>query len=283
MGSVDLHMHSTASDGDCAPAEVVRRAAAAGLTTIGLTDHDSLAGLPEAELQGSEAGVEVVAGCEFSVAAPWGEMHLLAYFLPDDDERLNSFLQDQRLKRRRRAERIVERLNKAGAVITVEQVLRASSGEAIGRPHVARALVDGGVVPDVDAAFRRYLGWRRPAFVPKELPPVAEVTELVRSVGGVTSAAHLRDRATRRILRQLRGAGVDGVEVMHPAHDQATVQRVERLASELDMLPTGGTDWHGEAVASPERAPLGSITIPQEWLERLRARHLERTKLSEAK
>jgi predicted metal-dependent phosphoesterase TrpH len=282
VGSVDLHMHSTASDGDCAPEEVVRRAAAAGLTTIGLTDHDSLAGLPAAEQEGRAVGVDVVTGCEFSVAAPWGEMHLLAYFLPADDERLNAFLLDQRLKRRRRAERIVERLNKAGAVITVEQVLQASSGEAIGRPHVARALVDGGLVPDVDTAFRRYLGWRRPAFVPKELPPVADVTALVREVGGVTSAAHLRDRATRGILRQLRGAGLDGVEVMHPAHDEATVQRVERLAAELDLLPTGGTDWHGDCATPPERAALGSITIPEEWLERLRTLHLQRTELPEA-
>jgi predicted metal-dependent phosphoesterase TrpH len=275
-------MHSTASDGDCPPAEVVQRAQAAGLTTIALTDHDTLAGLGAAVEEGAAQGVRVIAGCEFSVKADWGEMHLLAYFLPVGDEVLNAYLAGQRDGRRRRAERIVERLNQAGASVTVEAVLRETHGEAVGRPHVARALVTGGVVPDVDTAFRRYLGWRRPAFVPKELPPLTEVTELVRKVGGVTSAAHLRDRASRGALRRLRAAGVDGVEVHHPAHDEERAQRIEALAGELDLLPTGGTDWHGDDVEMPNRAPLGSITIPEQWLAAVEAIHERRISQLEA-
>ncbi len=282
MASIDLHMHSTASDGDCPPAEVVQRAQAAGLTTIALTDHDTLAGLGAAVEEGAAQGVRVIAGCEFSVKADWGEMHLLAYFLPVGDEVLNAYLAGQRDGRRRRAERIVERLNQAGASVTVEAVLRETHGEAVGRPHVARALVTGGVVPDVDTAFRRYLGWRRPAFVPKELPPLTEVTELVRKVGGVTSAAHLRDRASRGALRRLRAAGVDGVEVHHPAHDEERAQRIEALAGELDLLPTGGTDWHGDDVEMPNRAPLGSITIPEQWLAAVEAIHERRISQLEA-
>lgn len=282
VGSIDLHMHSTASDGECPPAEVVQQAQAAGLTTIALTDHDTLAGLELAVQEGAARGVRVIAGCEFSVAADWGEMHLLAYFLPVGDDGLNAYLAGQRDGRRRRAERIVERLNRAGASVTVEAVLRESHGEAVGRPHVARALVNGGVVPDVDTAFRKYLGWRRPAFVPKELPPLTEVTALVRKVGGVTSAAHLRDRASRSSLRRLREAGVDGVEVHHPAHDEARAQRIEGLAGELGLLPTGGTDWHGDDVEMPNRAPLGSVTIPESWLAAVEALHEQRISQLEA-
>ncbi len=282
MGSIDLHVHSTASDGECPPAEVVQRAQAAGLTTIALTDHDTLAGLEAAVQEGEARGVRVIAGCEFSVAADWGEMHLLAYFLPVGDDGLNAFLAGQRDGRRRRAERIVERLNGAGAAVTLEAVLRESRGEAVGRPHVARALVNGGVVPDVDTAFRKYLGWRQPAFVPKELPPLTDVTALVRKVGGVTSAAHLRDRASRNSLRRLREAGVDGVEVHHPVHDEVRAQRIERLAGELGMLPTGGTDWHGDDVAMPNRAPLGSLTVPEPWLTALEELHEQRISQLEA-
>ena len=282
MGSIDLHLHSTASDGECPPAEVVQRAQAAGLTTIALTDHDTLAGLAVAVQEGAARGVRVIAGCEFSVAADWGEMHLLAYFLPVGDDGLNTYLAGQRDGRRRRAERIVERLNRAGAPVTVEAVLRETRGEAVGRPHVARALVNGGMVPDVDTAFRKYLGWRRPAFVPKELTPLTEVTALVRRVGGVTSAAHLRDRASRGSLQRLREGGVDGVEVHHPAHDEVRARRIERLAGELGMLPTGGTDWHGDDVEMPNRAPLGSLTVPEPWLTALDELHEQRISQLEA-
>jgi predicted metal-dependent phosphoesterase TrpH len=226
----------------------VERAAAAGLRTIALTDHDTLAGLPEAEQAGRASGVRVIAGCEFSVAVRWGEMHLLAYFLPVENERLADHLGD----------------------------------DAVGRPHVARALVAAGAVPDVDSAFRRYLGWGRPAFVPKELPPLAEVTALVRESGGVTSAAHLKDRVTPGVMRTLRKGGVDALEVRHPAHDEGKMRRAEQLAREFELLPTGGSDWHGDSPQTPDRAALGVVTIPETWLAALEELHDERTMMSEA-
>ncbi len=282
MGAIDLHLHSNASDGEHPPAEVIRRAADAGLGTIALTDHDTLAGLPEALQAGASAGVRVIPGCEFSVAAKWGEMHLLGYFLPLDEPRLEEYLADKRQARVRRAERIVQRLNGLGVEVEVEEVLGEACGGAVGRPHVARALVQRGAVSDVDAAFRKYLGWRRPAFVAKELPPLEEVARLVRALGGVTSAAHLKDRATRGSLKLLRKAGVDGVEVYHPSHDEARAGRTLRLAKELDLLPTGGTDWHGAVDDTPERAPLGSLHVPEEWLERIESLHQKRNSMSEA-
>ncbi|MBE0593804.1 MAG: PHP domain-containing protein [Gemmatimonadales bacterium] len=273
---IDLHVHSTASDGACAPADVVARAAAAGLTVIALTDHDTLAGIEEAAAVGETRGVRVIAGCEFSVRAGWGEMHLLAYFLPADDAPVTGFLEDQRDKRRTRASRMVAELGRLGLELTFDEVLTEAGQGAVGRPHVARALVRRGHVDDVTAAFRKYIGWRRPAFVPKDLPSVEAVTALVRQVGGVTSAAHLGDRATRRSLARLRRQGVDAIEVRHPLHNPLRATQIEQLAAATGMLCSGGTDWHGEPAGEPNRAPLGSIVVPQAWLEGIEALHHQR-------
>lgn len=268
MSAVDLHVHSTASDGAVAPAAVVRQAADAGLSAIALTDHDTIAGLPEAVAAGRELGVRVVTGCEFSVAAQWGEMHLLGYFLPVDAPALDTFLADQREKRRSRAVAIVTRLNRAGVAISVDDVLQQANGGAIGRPHVARALMARGVVPNISTAFLKYLGRGRPAFVPKQLPSVVEVAQLVRGVGGVTSAAHLKGRAVRSVLQRLQAHGVDGVEALHPAHDALTAGSIVKLAGELGLLVTGGSDWHGDADPA-DRPALGSLDVPAAWLDRL--------------
>lgn len=273
---IDLHVHSTASDGAVAPADVVRRAAEGGLTVIALTDHDTLAGVAEARDAGRALGVRVIVGCEFSVRARWGEMHLLAYFLPATGDGVEDFLRDQRRKRYSRAERMVGKLEGLGVPVTLDEVLDQAGGGAVGRPHVARALVGRGHVPDVPSAFQRYIGWRRPAFVPKDLPEVEIVTDLVRAVGAVSSAAHLGERATRSNLRYLRARGVDAVEVWHPIHDDELAARIDGLAEETGMLRSGGTDWHGDPSAESNRAPLGSIRVPEPWLEALERLHAER-------
>ena len=138
---VDLHCHSTASDGEYPPAEVARRAQAAGLAAIALTDHDTTSGVPEATRAGEALGVRVVSGCEFSVKAPWGELHLLGYFLPPGHARLEEFLAGTRAARQRRAEQIVAHLRRLGVAIEVGDIVRAANGGALGRPHVARVLV----------------------------------------------------------------------------------------------------------------------------------------------
>lgn len=273
---IDLHLHSTASDGEFPPDEVVRRAAKAGLTTIALTDHDTLAGVAVARRYAESAGVRVISGCEFSVEASWGEMHLLAFFLPDDDPAVQAFLSEQRSGRATRARAIVERLNALGVAITDEDVLAAAKGGAVGRPHVAQALITRGAAASIPEAFDRYLGWKRPAFVPKALPAVGVVTHLVRKAGGVTSAAHLKDRANRAALASLKAAGVDAVEAIHPAHDEATAGRIRRLAGELDLLLSGGSDWHGDGNGPPARAPLGSLDVPEEWLNAIEDLHTRR-------
>lgn len=272
-GTVDLHLHSTASDGAHAPADVAARAARAGLAAIALTDHDTLAGVPEAIEAGRRLGLRVIPGCEFSVAAPWGEMHVLGYFLPPADPSLESFLQGCRDDRRRRAEEMVTRICGTGVLLTVDDVLLEADGGAIGRPHVARALVRRGLVVSVDAAFERFLRRGRPGFVAKRLPAFADVAALVHATGGLVSAAHLKDHGTRARLTRLRGEGLDAVETRHPSHDPDTRARLTDLALELGLLRTGGSDWHGDpAPPAPAQATVGSQQVPLEWLELLDAR-----------
>jgi hypothetical protein len=206
-------------------------------------------------------------------------MHLLGYFLPETSDTLAEFLATQRDARADRMREIVRRLQASGADVTMEGVIAEAGGEALGRPHAARALVRLGAVATLQEAFDRFLGWRRPAFVPKALPPLESVTTLVRAEGGVTSAAHLKGRGTRAALRRLRELGVDAVEVRHPAHHEGLASTLDGLAVALGLLRSGGTDWHGEAEAEePGRAGLGAITIPPEWVDALEALHQRRCK-----
>jgi predicted metal-dependent phosphoesterase TrpH len=271
----DLHSHSTASDGEHPPAEVVAAASDAGITDLALTDHDSIAGIPEARAAGKTLGVNVIAGCEFSVRVGWGEMHLLGYFLPVGDDRLESFLVGQRDSRSQRGREMVSRLRSIGIEVDFADVERISGGGAIGRPHVARALVENGAVPDLNAAFDRYIGYRKPGFVPKDLPRVEDVTALIASVGGVSSAAHLKDRATKKVLRYLKKAGVDGVEVLHPSHGMELRGTIDERATDVGVLKTGGTDWHGQSMAY-DGGRLGEINVPEEWIQNLEALHEKR-------
>lgn len=273
MSAVDLHLHSTASDGTASPEDVVAYARAAGVRAIALTDHDTLAGLPAAR-QSAGGDVRVVAGCEFSVSAWWGELHLLGYFLPNDDPSLRDFLLEQTHRREARGRAIVDRLGRLGYPLPFAAVEREANGAAIGRPHVARALVTEGQVDSVGEAFDRLLSDRGPAYVPKELPELRTVTELVRSVGGVTSAAHLKDRAGKRTLTRLAAAGVDAIEAVHPSHDPTIVHSIRTHAPRLGLLMTGGSDWHGPQ--DSRRAAIGSMDVPREWLEAVEALHRSR-------
>ena len=146
----------------------------------------------------------------------------------------------------------------------------------MGRPHLARVLVKDGVVKSVEEAFHRFLGSGRPGYVPKDLPSVEEVTTLVHGLGGVTSAAHLRSRASHATLERLRDAGVDAVEVIHPAHDRATSDRIRSLAGDVGLLPTGGSDWHGDGAMGGDRAALGSLRVPEAWLSGMELLHRQR-------
>jgi len=266
---VDLHCHSTASDGEYPPAEVARRAHAAGLAAIALTDHDTTGGVPEATRAGEALGVRIVSGCEFSVKAPWGELHLLGYFLPPGLARLEEFLAGTRAARHRRAEQIVAHLRRLGVVIELGDVVRAADGGALGRPHVARVLVQRRVCVDMNDAFARFLGRGRPAYVEKPLPTLQQVAELVHAVGGIAVAAHLGDHGTEGQLRQFQEQGLDGLEVRHPSHSPGIERRLTGIAQRLGLAISGGSDWHGDMELGDSHAPLGGLDIPFDWLEKL--------------
>lgn len=269
---IDLHCHSTASDGLLVPAEVVRTAAEAGLSAIALTDHDTTAGLREAQRVGETLGVRVIGGCEFSVAVEWGEMHLLGYFIPHDDPAIEGFLTDARADRDRRGHEMVSALVGLGLMVRFEDVAREAAGGAVGRPHVARALKSAGHVRTVQQAFDKYIGRGRPAYVEKRLPTLRAVADLVHSRGGIVSAAHLKSFGTLDNIRTLQANGLDAVETRHPSHDGETVANITEAALVLGLGRSGGSDWHGEVDAIGTHARLGSQDVPDEWLVDLEAR-----------
>jgi predicted metal-dependent phosphoesterase TrpH len=245
---------------------VVRRAARLGLSAIALTDHDSVSGLPEAIAEGEKLGVRVVSGCEFSTAASWGEMHVLGYFLPADHAGLGAFLTRCREDRVRRGRAMVEGLQAWGVDVSFDDLVRETGGAAMGRPHLARALVRRGKVSSVDEAFQQWLAKGRPAYVEKRLPSFREVADLVHGVGGLVSAAHLRDRATRSVLTLLKEEGLDALEIRHPAHSTEMRSRLSETARELGLRRTGGSDWHGDEDIESGHAMIGSQEVPSEWL-----------------
>jgi predicted metal-dependent phosphoesterase TrpH len=271
---VDLHTHSTASDGSRTPADVVREARRIGLSAIALTDHDTVAGLADAVSAGAAEGVRVVAGVELSAVEGEVETHLLGLHLADTAG-LERELEGLRDMRRARAERIVARLNELGVRITMEAVLQQlgdAPGAALGRPHVARAMVAEGWANDLRDAFDRYLGNGRPAFVHKDRLAMADAIALIHRAGGLAVLAHPAGAATRERIESLAAVGLDGVEVRHPSHSSEDIKRITALIEHFRMIPSGGSDWHGAATGA---RTLGMMRVPAEWLRlqdaRLRA------------
>ncbi len=261
---VDLHTHSTASDGILPPERVVETAHQCGLTAIALTDHDTLDGLAAARAAGERLGVRVIAAVELSAFLDGDEVHLLALHLSKLDA-LEHRLRELRAHRHSRGQRIVEKLNALGIPITFEEVLEQSAGGAVGRPHVARALMARGVVHDFRDAFARYLGGNGAAFVPKEILTLEDAISLTHEAGGLAIWAHPGDAGRRERLETLVAAGLDGVEIRHPSHSREDMKRLEALSGFFDLMPSGGSDWHG-AEEGPRQ--LGSMNVPAEWLAR---------------
>jgi predicted metal-dependent phosphoesterase TrpH len=261
---VDLHTHSTASDGAFPPADVVAHALTVGLSVIALTDHDTVAGVAEASDAGERAGVQVVAGVELSAFDGGREIHLLGLHLADTAA-IDSRLAALRDTRRSRAEEIVRRLNRAGVPVALDAVLAEAGEGAIGRPHVARAMVAGGWVRDQREAFDRFLGSGRPAFVDKHRLSIADAVTMVHQAGGVAVWAHPGSEGVRARVEPLVALGLDGLEVRHPSHSAEDVARLGALTDYFRLVPSGGSDWHG-ATEGPRT--IGNQRVPYEWLER---------------
>jgi hypothetical protein len=277
---IDLHLHTTASDGQLAPAELVARAAATGLTTISVTDHDTVAGVDEALAAGQTEGLRVVPGIEVTSVDAGRDVHVLGYFIDAGSAALAAFLKGQRARRVERVNEIGDRLARLGKPIDVKALLDPLAnrpGASVGRPQVARALVAAGHVSSVRDAFDRLLATGRPAFVPRTGPTPAEAVAMVHAVGGLASLAH--PGLTRRddLIAPLAARGLDALEVFHSDHSPDDERVYGEMADRLDLLVTGGSDFHGEEIESRAgRDTLGAIVLPADAFARLEERAVER-------
>lgn len=265
---VDLHAHSTASDGSQSPTGAIAAAHHAGLSAFALTDHDTLGGIAEAQIAADAVGLRLVPGVELSVHQDGVEVHLLGLHIRDVDA-LQGKLERYRDHRRLRAEEMVARLNALGVAVTMEAVLAVAAGGAIGRPHVAKALITGGFVRDSREAFDRYLGAGKPANVEKERLEIAEGIRLIHEAGGIAVIAHPGPDGRRERIEPLVPMGLDGLEVKHPGHSGEDMKRLAALAAHFGLVSSGGSDWHGAMLGG---RVLGAMQVPLAWLEAQDAR-----------
>lgn len=268
---IDLHLHTTASDGRLTPTGLVSRAAAAGLTAMSVTDHDTVAGLAEARDAAEAHGIEFVDGIEITAVSGGRDVHLLGYFVDAHDAAFNAFLQEQRERRVERVQEICARLQHLGVAVNAEALIARVAqrpGASVGRPVIARALVEAGLVRSLQEAFERYLAAGQPAFVPRTGKTPPEVVDVIHRAGGFVSMAHPGVTKQPMVMAALAGEGLDAIEVFHSDHDEATRHALADFAMEHQLLVTGGSDFHGDG--SRDRR-LGGSTLPQHAFDRLRA------------
>lgn len=255
MTFIDLHTHSTASDGTDSPAELVRKAAQAHLAALALTDHDTLAGLKEAKEEAKLQNIAFVRGCEISTVTPWGEAHFLGLWIPESGEKtaqLEYALEDIRNGRKERNFRIAEKLRKLGLDISYESVDALAGGSVVGRPHFAAMLCSMGVVKNMREAFRQYLGRGGLAYEPRRLMSPEDCVSLLKSTGAVVSMAHPRllhapDNALERMVAGLKERGLDALEAYHSEHTAGDVRMCVDFAARYALQLSGGSDYHGLA------------------------------------
>jgi predicted metal-dependent phosphoesterase TrpH len=269
---IDLHLHTTASDGSTPPDALAREAAAAGLRTIAATDHDTVAGVAAAAAAARRAGLAFVPGIEMTASVAGRDLHILGYYLDIDNEPLLAFLSARRDDRRARVVAIGERLRAIGAPVDLAPILDvpAASGRALGRPAVARALVAAGLAADISDAFHRYLAEGRPAFVARPGVPPADVIARIHDAGGLASLAHPGKMHVDALVPDFVAAGLDAIEVHHPDHTPDDTARYLAMARAHGVLITGGSDYHGPG--SGRTAGLGRLTLPPDAFAALEAR-----------
>lgn len=251
MDKIDLHVHTTASDGTMSPKEVVSLATMLGLKAIALTDHDTMAGLQEAGEAAELMGISVVPGIEISSEYQGKEVHVLGYFLDPEAQKLKDYIQWVGQSRKTRNEKILEKLQKKGYDITLEQLEEKFPGATLGRPHIAQRLVELGAVSSVKEAFRRYLDTGRSCYVPRQYIPFADGVKLIRDCGGVAVLAHplqygYGKAELEALVKTAVEAKVTGMEILYTGYTQGDIQKLYDLAEKYTLLPTGGSDFHGD-------------------------------------
>jgi predicted metal-dependent phosphoesterase TrpH len=267
---IDLHTHSTASDGLFSPTELVQHASEAGLTLIGLTDHDTTNGVAEAQAAGARVGVAVIPGVEINTDLPdgQGEAHILGYYLDVNQPAFQDMLTALRDSREKRGKRMVQQLRDQGINVEWPRVRELAQG-TVGRPHVAHALIEAGYATDVSDAFARYLVQGKPGYVPRFKLSPEQAVQLIRSAQGVPSLAHPAGiaRLAETILPALAEIGLLGLECYYGQYDDEAIARLLALANMHGLIPTGGSDYHGPNI---HPTPLGGRRVPPETVERMR-------------
>jgi len=267
---IDLHTHSLRSDGALEPSALVERAAARGVTIQALSDHDTLSGVADAIATGERLGVRIIPSIELNTESEWGHVHILGYFLDPADTALEDRLRWLRENRGRRVELMVEKLNALGFPISLARVLDIAQGGSLGRPHLAQALFEAGHVPTYDSAFDTLIADGAPAYVSRVgLTPV-EAVQLVVARGGVPSLAHpFTVNGLEELMPLLAAAGLAGIETYYGSHPPTMTAACLMLARRYDLVPTGGSDFHGRG---DHGAPLGGTFVPPETIGALEAR-----------
>jgi len=267
---VDLHLHTTASDGLLEPAALVSAVRAARLQVFSVTDHDTVDALAEVEAQARALGLRLIPGIELSAMWHRVEFHILGYFVDPADAALLAFLQDRREARGRRLQLMLNRLRTLGMAVEADEVLARAQDGNVGRPHVARVLVDRGFVASTDEAFERYLGDGKPAYVPRPDVTVAEAIRTIHDAGGLASLAHPGLHNRDDAIPDLMAAGLDAIEAYHVCHSAGVTAHYRRLAERRGLLLTGGSDFHGGTGGDHGPAP-GMPCLPEAEFVRLEA------------
>jgi predicted metal-dependent phosphoesterase TrpH len=269
---IDLHMHTTASDGRCTPAELVARASAAGVTVLSVTDHDTVAACAAVRAACAGAGIEFVPGIEVTAVRDEADVHVLGYFVDPESAPLRAFLSEQRQRRVDRVGRIIVKLAQAGLHLDADAILRPAlddPGTSVGRPWVARALVAAGYVKSSNEAFAVWLSRGRPAFVPREGASPDNVITRIHEAGGIASMAHPGLLKRDGWIAGFVESGLDAIEAYHTDHDPETTDRYRMMARRLSLAVSGGSDYHAdESHGAPHP---GSTSLPREDYERLKA------------
>lgn len=276
-GPVDLHTHTSASDGTTSPEELVRMALAAGLSAVAVTDHDTVSGLHEAVHAGERHGLEVVPGCELAVSSPYGEAHLLGLWLPLETPRLAAELARIRAARDARNAEMVEGFRRAGYDVSYAELVSLARGESVGRPHMARLLVQKGICFSVREAFGKFLADDKPMYVQRAIPTPEEGLAFLKREGATTVFAHpmllkAPPDKLELMVKTMAAQGLDAVEAYHSEHDAKATRRAVALAKRYNLALSGGSDFHGDA--RPDVAlgvGRGNLHLPYTLLENLRA------------
>ena len=284
--TMDLHVHSTFSDGVLKPSELVDMAKTDGLSAISITDHDTAAGTDEALQRGLQQGIEVIPGIEISSWYNSTSMHILGYWIQHDDRKFRSRLQELQNGRHIRNIKIIENLNRMGIKVAIDELTKYSAYGQTGRPHIGRLLVDKGIVKSVEQAFQHYLGKGKAAYADRFKFAAHDAIAMIREAGGIAVLAHPANldpslRTIPALLRNLQDIGLRGIEVFYPSHTSKAVNKLKKLAVELNLLVTGGSDFHGfERSGYKSKGKHGFFHVPYELVEPMRKNKEIRSRLA---